>query len=293
MAGLKEIRLRIATVRSTRKITSAMKMVSAAKYHRAQDQHAHYTQYMESYARVMALALQHGSEDVPLLQPGPVEKPDLLLVLASNSAMCGAFNANVAKCAGQSYRELVGRKRQVVVWAYGRKAEDGLGHEGVPTAQHDEELVQHLVYDHVCALFEQLQHDFQSGAYHTVSVVYNVFHNAAQQSPKVLPVFPVHVEPREQTAQDDAVQREYIVEPSREALFASILPQYALLQLYGAFLDNMIGEHGARMTAMTQATDNADTLIGDLTLEYNKARQSAITNEIVEIVSGADALRGQ
>lgn len=293
MPGLKEIRLRLATVRSTRKITSAMKMVSAAKFHRAQGRHAHYSQYMERYRQVMALALQGGQGTGPLLQFGPAEKPDLLLVVASNSAMCGVFNASVVKLAVARYGELVGQQRSVAVWAYGRRAFEGLKRELIPVAAHDEELVQHLDYDKVCALYQQLQQDFQSGSYRTVSVVYNSFRNAAQQSPLVRQIFPVEVSPLEAQEAANAEHSEYIVEPSRQALFAAIVPQYALLQLYGAFLDNMIGEHGARMTAMTQATDNADTLIGDLTLEYNKARQSAITNEIVEIVSGADALRAQ
>lgn len=290
MAGLKEVRVRIGSVRSTRKITSAMKMVSAAKFHRAQGRHSHYQLFFEQFQHLMGLALAQGVHlEHPLMRAVNRESPALLLMFTSNGSMCGGYNNSLV----QQVRDRLQFARQAegkeyTVWAFGRKGADLLRKGGVLPNRSDEKLVDSPEYEPTMALYDELQAAFESGRYSQVFIAYNQFKTAASQIPVIRQLFPIHV----QEVTVDEVHLEYIFEPTVSEFFAYALPNYARLMLYGALLDNAIGEHGARMTAMTQATDNADTLLEDLTLEYNKARQSAITNELVEIVSGASALNG-
>ena len=278
MAGLKEIRVRIGSVRSTRKITSAMKMVSAAKFHRAQDGYSHYQSFLLQFQELMQLALSRGVQPRhSLMVATNVEAPLLVLMFSSNGSLCGGYNASVV----QLVRNLLAGRRQAgkatEVWAYGRKGGDLLSRSGVTLGRSDESAE---------LLYAELQRDFEAGKYSGVLLAFNRFRSASLQEPDTQQLFPIRVP----SFSAEESRREYIFEPSVNDFFAYALPHYARLMLFGALLDNNIGEYGARMSAMTQATDNADTLLDDLVLEYNKARQAAITNELVEIVSGAEAL---
>lgn len=290
MAGLKEVRVRIGSVRSTRKITSAMKMVSAAKFHRAQSQHSHYQLFFQQFQYLMGIALAQGVKlEHPLMRVANEEAPELVLVFTSNGSMCGGYNSALVQHVRDEFpRVCEGEGAGYAVWAFGRKGADLLSKSGVQIGRRDETLVDSPAYDPTMSLFDELQSVFEKGQYSRVVLAYNQFKTAASQTPVLRQLLPIEMP--EQSVEGGHL--EYIFEPTVGDFFAYALPNYARLMLYGALLDNAIGEHGARMTAMSQATDNADTLLEDLTLEYNKARQSAITNELVEIVSGASALNG-
>lgn len=289
MAGLKEVRGRIGSVRSTRKITSAMKMVSAAKFHRAQLGYDQYQLFLREFQRMLSLALSQGVKlEHPLMRRSNGDAPTLVLAFTSNSSMCGGYNNAVAQLVREEIQRHASEKRKCDVWAYGRKGADMLSKEGVRLGHRDEGLVDKPSYEEAMVLYDELQRSFEKGEYSQVLLAYNQFHTAASQEPVLRRLFPIEMPELDVKG----VQDEYIFEPTAEEFFAYALPNYTRLLLYGALQDNAIGEHGARMTAMMQATDNADALLDDLTLEYNKARQSAITNELVEIVSGADALNG-
>lgn len=289
MASLKDIRTRIASVRSTRKITSAMKMVAAAKYHRAQDKHTRFQDFMAHFERILSFALQvEQPVSHPLMTVANPEAGDLFLLFSSNTSLCGVYNANASRELLTHFSQLEDSCRATSdIWAFGRKGAELLIREGVKLAKRDEELVATPTFAQVTALFDEVLTAFSTGKYRSVQVVYNRFRNAAQQAPTILQLLPLTAPELQATLS----KHEYIFEPSVQELFDYALPHYARLQLYAAVMHNAIGEHGARMTAMTLATDNADSLISELTLQYNKARQAAITNELVEIVSGAEALK--
>lgn len=286
MASLKDIRIRIGSVKSTRKITSAMKVVSAAKFHKAQEQAVQFQRYLDKYRDTMAIALTAcGNVSHPLMTVVNPEAPVAVLVLTSNSSLCGGYNAGIIDFALRLLAEEKAKGRQVDFFALGKKAADGL--KSHPLVFTSEKLVDRPSFDLTGELFENLQKAFVAGKYSRVVVCYNKFQSAALQIPVsdvLLPCIPPD--------SGLAVGHEYIFEPDASSFFAYTLAHFASLQLYTAILNNYVGEHGARMTAMTQATDNANTLVDELTLEYNKARQAAITNEILEIVSGASALEG-
>lgn len=288
MASLKDIRTRILSVKSTRKITSAMKVVSAAKFHKAVEQQLRFQYYMERFQEVMALALRHSGNLVhPLLSAGSEDGAVAVVVLASNSSLCGAYNTNVVTSAVARLKELAGLKCSYELYAYGKRAIEGLVRAGYSPLVADVDLVDKPTFAQVLTLFDTLSEAFLSGRYSRVEVVYNHFHNAAVQEPRVRCLLPIELN----LPVKESKHLEYIFEPTPQKFFDYTLPQFGRLLLNTMVFSNYVGEHGARMTAMTQATDNADSLIEDLTLEYNKARQSAITNEILEIVSGSNALK--
>lgn len=309
MPSLKDIRIRIASVKSTRKITSAMKVVSAAKFHKAQDAQSHFQRYVDAYQYALGQAMHYcPGYDAPLMGVQNPDAPVVLLLLTSNSSLCGAYNSSVASLAlAEIYRlrqqaesqQAKSKRTQakdaqpipadaVKIYTFGRKGYDTLKREGVIPVENDTALVDKPSFQQAAVLFDSLATDFLAGRISGVRLCYNRFRTAASQEPVVEPLLPVTVS----LPQEALTSRvEYIFEPSAEQFFNYALPQYAKLLLYTSFMNNFVGEHGARMTAMTQATDNADSLIDELTLAYNKARQTAITNEILEIVSGADALK--
>lgn len=289
MGSLKDIRVRISSVKSTRKITSAMKVVSAAKFHKAQEQQQYFQHYMERFQHTMALAMRHSAGySHPLMEVAMPEAPVALLLFSSNSSLCGAYNTSVISCALARIRELHEGGREVVLFAFGKRAIEGLQRAGYTLEIADTELVNAPTFEEVINLFDTFSADFLTGCYSAVEVVYNHFHNAASQTPRVVSLLPI----APQLAVEASSRVEYIFEPTVRIFFDHTLPHYARLMLHTFVLSNYVGEHGARMTAMTQATDNANNLVDELTLEYNKARQAAITNEILEIVSGANALAG-
>ena len=286
MANLKEIRNRITSVSSTMQITSAMKMVSAAKLKKAQDA----ITAMRPYAEKLTELLQNLSSTLDGDTGGEYTKQReikkvLVIAVTSNRGLCGAFNTNVIKEV-KSRAELYAGK-QVDVFAIGKKGNDVLK-KSLTVADNQSGIFDELTFDNVAAIAESLTAKFISGEYDKIELVYNQFKNAATQiiqTEQFLPLAPI-VSDKVSTAGD------YIFEPSKEEIVLSLIPKSLKTQLYKAIRDSFASEHGARMTAMHKATDNATELRDQLKLTYNKARQAAITNEILEIVGGAEALKG-
>lgn len=286
MANLKEIRNRITSVSSTMQITSAMKMVSAAKLKKAQDA----ITAMRPYSEKLTELLQNLSATLDSDNGGvfaeqrPVNKV-LIVAITSNRGLCGAFNANVIKQIKNLQLGYAGK--QVDVLAIGKKGNDVLK-KTCNVVDNKSEIFDTLTFENVAEAAEALMEKFAAGEYDKIELVYNHFKNAATQvvlTEQFLPLEPLPV--NENTAN---TATDYIFEPSKEEIVLSLVPLSLKTQLYKAVRDSFASEHGARMTAMHKATDNATDLRNQLKLTYNKARQAAITNEILEIVGGAEAL---
>ncbi|MFC3334892.1 ATP synthase F1 subunit gamma [Flavobacterium palustre] len=284
MANLKEIRNRITSVSSTMQITSAMKMVSAAKLKKAQDA----ITAMRPYAEKLTELLQNLSAT---LEGGVGEefttqreiKKVLLVAITSNRGLCGAFNSNVIK--EVKNRAAFYEGKQVDVFAIGKKGNDVLSKTNTVVANQST-VFDDLTFDNVAAIAETLTQKFVDGEYDRIELVYNQFKNAATQivqTEQFLPLAPVK-------SDLNVAAGDYIFEPSKEEIVLTLIPKSLKTQLYKGIRDSFASEHGARMTAMHKATDNATALRNQLKLTYNKARQAAITNEILEIVGGAEAL---
>ncbi len=287
MANLKELRNRITTVSSTMQITSAMKMVSAAKLKRAQDAITQMRPYANKLEEILinVSATLDASEGVYARKSDKDEKV-LLVAISSNRGLCGAFNANVVKKVQSVINTHPGEEHEV--FCIGKKAYDSLRRRNVKMAGSSNELFDELTFDNAAAVAEKLMGFFTEGQYDRIELVYNQFKNAAVQiiqHEQFLPVREVKNEASHQTA-------DYIYEPDKEEILTDLIPKSLKTQLFKAALDSNAAEHGARMTAMHKATDNASELKRTLKLDYNKARQAAITNEILEIVGGAEALNG-
>ena len=284
MANLKEIRNRINSVSSTMQITSAMKMVSAAKLKKAQDA----ITAMRPYAEKLTELIQNISSTLEgdaagvYAEQREVNKV-LLVVVTSNRGLCGAFNANVIK-ATRSLIDKTYADKQVDVLTIGKKGFDLVGKTETVFANRSD-LFDALTFVNVEAVAQQIMDAFIEGSYDKVEVIYNQFKNAATQivqTEQFLPLKPIETESN--------VTVDYIYEPSKEEIILNLIPASLKTQLYKAVLDSNAAEHGARMTAMHKATDNAKDLRDQLKLTYNKARQAAITTELLEIVGGAEAL---
>jgi F-type H+-transporting ATPase subunit gamma len=289
MANLKEIRTRIVSVNSTMQITSAMKMVSAAKLKRAQDAITRMRPYAEKLKDILENASASVGVEGSIFSQQRDAKVVWVVVITSNRGLCGGFNNNVIKEA----RRVVSANKdaQVKVIALGKKGADffrksaqwadGAVNEN-PNAIFDQ-----LTFDHASSIGQNFLNAFAAGHVDKVIMVYNRFKNAAVQvvtAEQLLPVLP--------PVTQGNVSLDYIFEPGKEQIVAELIPRSLKVQLYKALLDSFAAEHGARMTAMHKATDNAGELVKDLKLTYNKARQAAITGEILEIVAGAEALNG-
>lgn len=287
MANLKEIRNRITSVSSTMQITSAMKMVSAAKLKKAQDA----ITAMRPYAEKLTELLQNLSSTLEGEVGGNYTKQReinkvLVVAITSNRGLCGAFNSNVikqTKLIVDSYPN-----KQVDVFAIGKKGNDILC-KTTSVISNQSAIYDNLSFDAAAAIAQTLTDKFINGDYDKIELVYNQFKNAATQIVQVeqfLPLAAIKSDKIETTTGD------YIFEPSKEEIVEILIPKMLKTQLYKSIRDSFASEHGARMTAMHKATDNATDLRNHLKLTYNKARQAAITNEILEIVGGAEALKG-
>jgi F-type H+-transporting ATPase subunit gamma len=287
MANLKSLRTRITSVSSTMQITSAMKMVSAAKLKRAQDQITRMRPYAQKLQGILSNVSASLDASEGVFSAQREVKRVLLVAITSNRGLCGAFNANVIKA---SRREMARLKREGVeasVVTIGKKAFDLLRKDNATIKLNASDVYNQLSYDAVAAVANQIMDGFQAGEYDEVTLIYNQFKNAAVQVLQVEPYLPmVPAESAQATSSD------YLFEPAKQAIVEDLIPLSLRVQLYKAVLDSNASEHGARMTAMHKATDNAKSLQKSLKLEYNKARQAAITNEILEIVGGAEALKG-
>jgi F-type H+-transporting ATPase subunit gamma len=292
MANLKEVRNRIVSVSSTQQITSAMKMVSAAKLRRAQDAITQMRPYASKLKEILEnLSASLDSSEGVYSKQRPV-KNVLLVAITSNRGLCGGFNANVLKMASRMAREEY-KGCNVSVLCIGKKATDffkktDYGIVGSDLPRGLNELFDDLTFANVAPVAEKIMDGFANGEFDKVELIYNQFKNAAVQvtvAEQFLPVQP----PAEGKK---GKSTEYIFEPNKEFIVQDLIPRSLKTQLFKALLDSHAAEHGARMTSMHKATDNAGALIKELKLTYNKARQAAITNEILEIVGGAEALAG-
>ncbi len=294
MANLKAIRIRISSVKSTRQITSAMKMVSAAKLRKAQDKIVRLRPYASKLHEILVNLSQSLADAEIENVYGRVSEPRriLIVVVTSNRGLCGAFNSNAFKEA----RRLAVEKYcdqfssgNVRFLAIGKKGYDFLRKQKMPIAGENNDMLNELTFEKCAITAEKVMESFVKGEYDRVEIIYNHFKNAAVQiltNEVFLPVEPSSIE------KTGTLPVDYIYEPDKEEIIKELIPKSLKIQFYKAVLDSYVAENGARMTAMHKATDNATTMIRELTLQYNKARQAAITNQILEVVSGAEALKG-
>ena len=289
MANLKEIRTRISSVNSTKKITSAMKMVAAAKLRKAQTAIIQMRPYAEKLHNIMdhVMSSTESFEDNVYGDQRKVERV-LFITIASNKGLCGAFNANVVKkaeeLAQKDYSELF-EKGLVDIYTIGKKANDLLHSRKITVKNSFGEIYSDLNFTTVSELAQKIMDQFTDKEYDQVHIIYNQFKNVAVQKLTVEQFLPISLENNE-----DSFPSDYIFEPNKEQIIEQMIPYALKIQLYKAILDSNASEQGARMTAMHKATDNATEILKELKLTYNKARQAAITNEILEIVGGAEAL---
>jgi len=291
MGNLKEIRTRISSVTSTKKITSAMKMVSASKFKKSQDILLKYKPFYDNYKSMLDKVIEHqGTSSVKFCEDRKEINNIGLLVITSNSSMCGSFNQNVIKKVFEAYYQLsiTYPKAKIHILAIGKKGADILVKRGIPVSkQFPHSAVDKPNISITKTIFSELSDMFLKKEFDRIDIVYNSFKNAAVQVQTQHQLFPFVVSKAETSTKTDL-----IIEPDSNYFIQKIVPKLLLYQVHGAILDSTTAEHGARMTAMHQATDNATDLLRDLTLQYNKERQAAITKEILEIVSGANALKG-
>jgi F-type H+-transporting ATPase subunit gamma len=285
MANLKEIRNRITSIKSTMQITSAMKMVSAAKLKKAQDAIVAMRPYSSKLTELLQnlSATLDGDTGGAYSTEREVSKV-LLVVVTSNRGLCGGFNSSITKTVIKTVAEKYADK-QVDVLSIGKKGGDVLSKE-YEIVSNRNDIYDDLTFDNVALIAENLMSLYVDGSYDKIELVYNQFKNAATQLPQVeqfLPIKPVE-------GGEAITNSDYIFEPSKIEIVEALIPKSLKTQLYKAIRDSFASEHGARMTAMHKATDNASELRDELLLTYNKARQAAITNEILEIVGGAEAL---
>jgi F-type H+-transporting ATPase subunit gamma len=292
MANLKEVRNRITSVSSTQQITSAMKMVSAAKLRKAQDAIIQMRPYANKLKEILEnLSASLDSSEGIYAKQRPV-KNVMLVVITSNRGLCGGFNANVIKAANRIAKEEY-KGANVSILPIGKKAADFFKKSSysvvsLETPRGLNELFDALTFANVAPVAEKIMQAFAEGKFDKIELVYNQFKNAAVQitmTEQFLPIQPP-------AAKNITKTKEYIFEPNKQFIVEDLIPRSLKTQLFKALLDSNAAEHGARMTAMHKATDNAGALIKELKLAYNKARQAAITNEILEIVGGAEALAG-
>lgn len=288
MANLKEIRNRISSVSSTMQITSAMKMVSAAKLKKAQDAITTMRPYADKQTELLQSLSATLDGDIGSDYTADREvKKVLLVAISSNRGLAGAFNSNIVKSSLSLINETY-KEKQVDFFTLGKKANDILNKEQT-IIENNTEIFDELTYDNNAQIAQKLMNLFTYGTYDKIILIYNKFKNAATQvimNEQFLPIVS-NQEPDEKVEVSD-----YIFEPSKEKIVEELIPKSLKMQLFKALRDSSASEHGARMTAMHKATDNATELRDALTLQYNKARQAAITNEILEIVGGAEALAG-
>ena len=287
MANLKEIRSRITSVGSTMQITSAMKMVSAAKLKRAQDA---ITQ-MRPYSNKLSELLKNLSGSLDASDGGVYAqkrevKKVLLVTITSNRGLCGGFNAYIIK----KTKDLINneyKNKEVNILSIGKKSSEHFTKNGFNVVSNHDDLFADLTFDNVSKVAEYIMDQFVKGDYDKIDLVYNQFKNAATQIIMAENFLPIQADKNQETVSGD-----YIFEPQKQEIVERMIPKSLKTQLFKAILDSHAAEHGARMTAMHKATDNAGELKKELTLTYNKARQAAITGEILEIVGGAEALNG-
>ncbi|WP_181306693.1 ATP synthase F1 subunit gamma [Rufibacter sp. XAAS-G3-1] len=292
MASLKEVRNRIVSVGSTQQITKAMKMVAAAKLRRSQDNIMRmrpYAQRLNSILSNLSNVSGEGGENV-YAQKRDVQRV-LIIAVTSDRGLCGAFNSNVMKAVNNLINERYSTQAaagNIEIMAIGKKGHEYFTKRNVPTAGDYTTIFGNLTFERVRVAAEQAMEGFRTGLYDQVDLVYNEFKNVATQVIRTEQFLPIQETPGEQNA--SPMESDYIFEPSKEEILEQLIPKSLKIQVYKAVLESNASEHGARMTAMDKATENAGELLKQLKLTYNRTRQAAITTEILEIVGGAEAL---
>jgi F-type H+-transporting ATPase subunit gamma len=296
LASLKEVRIRIESINSTQQITSAMKLVAASKLRRTQNAVQALAPFAGKLREILGnlTSSLENTDEAVYTKLRPVQRA-LLLVVTSNRGLCGPFNGNVIKTAkayiDENYRE-INQKGQLDIYTIGKKATDFFRKNKFNVVNANNDIFDALTFANTTVIAEELMAAFASKKYDKIEIIYNHFKNAGQQVLTIdqyLPIIPVAVAANTKAS---AQKADYIFEPEKSALIRELLPKVLKVQLYKTILDSYAAEHGARMTAMSQATENAKDILKQLRLSYNKARQGAITKELLEIVSGAEALRG-
>ena len=289
MPNLSDLKNRIASVKSTRKITKAMQMVASAKLRRAQDAAQAGRPYAERFNAVMAgLAASVGAtEGGPKLLTGTgSDQTQLLVVMTAERGLCGGFNSNIVKLARMAAKQLLAEGKTVKILTVGKKGRESLKREfGALILDHvDLSDVKRVGYDNATAIAQNVLHRFDAGEFDVAKIFYSEFGSVVNQIPTELQVIPAKFE----AATDEGTVYGY--EPSEEGILADLLPRSVATQIFTALLENAASEQGARMSAMDNATRNAGEMIDKLTIQYNRSRQAKITNELIEIISGAEAL---
>ena len=287
MLSLKALRRRIASIRSTQQITRAMKMVAAARLRRAQERIIEARPFADKMREVLqSLSLRTDPEVHPLLARREMKRVELV-VITTDRGLCGSFNQNVFRRVERFFRENRPLHEEISLTLVGRKGLEYFRRRGASIIRDYVNRFRDIDYEAAATIGKDVIEDYTSEAVDGVFLVYNEFRSPLIQRvmiKELLPIEPIEAEP-------DYYPVEYIYEPSADAILSELLPRYVEVQIYRALLESVAGEHGARMTAMDAATENAQDMIERLTLMYNKARQSAITKEMLEIVAGAEALR--
>lgn len=290
MANLKAIRTRITSVKNTRKITRAMKLVAAARLRKAQENITRMRPYALSTLQMLSsLAARAGSDEElhPLLARREPKRV-MLLVLTSDRGLAGAFNSGISKAAYRQYQELLADGREVSVAVIGRKGAEYFKRRNVPIAHAFSNVYEALSYKKASDIGDQVVIEYTGHALDAVYLCYNEFKSAISQkvvSEQLLPIAPMEVS-------DGQGAIDFIYEPDQRTILSTLLTLYVNVEIYRALLESVASEHGARMTAMDNATNNAADMIAALTLQANRARQAAITTELMEIIGGAEALKG-
>ncbi|MBN8835747.1 MAG: ATP synthase F1 subunit gamma [Sphingobacteriia bacterium] len=298
MAGqLKEVRNRIKSVQSTQQITKAMKMVSAAKLRRAQDAIIQMRPYAKKLQEMLSNIVSNteSSSGLKLAEERAIEKV-LIITITSDRGLCGAYNSNLIKLTKAVVAEKYAAQQQkgnVTIWNIGKKGWESLSKAGYKTDATYKDIFLHLNFDNVQKVAQAAVKAFEAKEFDVVEVIYSEFKNAATQSFIAEQFLPIpKVIPAVNTNKPAAKKADFIFDPNKEELIAELMPKILNTQLYKAVLDGNASEHGARMTAMDKASENANELLKSLKISYNRARQAAITTELTEIVSGAAALQG-
>ena len=288
MPSLKEIRARIASVASTEKITSAMKMVAAAKLKKSEGLTTSFLPYKNKLSEALANYLGSLEEavSIPLMEKREAKKVTLI-AFSSTNGLCGVYNSNIFKLFKNTYDEYAQRvgADHIAVHIFGKKLNDYAKKCGIPVTQFHKSLADELTYDQTSAFSDQMVERFLNHETDKVVMVYNHFKNAGVQTPTCETVLPL-----EPTVMEAGKSFDYIVEPNKEEFINLLVPKVIRTKFYAIMLDTFTAEHAARMTAMHIASDNANTLLQELKRQYNRARQDVITNELIDIVGGAEAL---
>jgi F-type H+-transporting ATPase subunit gamma len=287
MANLKSIKKRIVSVKNTRQITKAMKMVSAAKLRRAQENVVAARPYAKKLAEVLErLAASQEADANPLMVQRETRRA-LLVVVTSDRGLCGGFNANLSKAAERFIKERQGEFSELSLMTIGRKGYEFLRNRHT-VRKHHGNIFSTLSYQTAALVAQELIEGYLAEEYDQVFIIYNAFKSVMSQDITLEQLLPIA--PQEKEGEEQGV--EYIYEPSKAALLDELLPKHIEVQVFKSLLESVASEHGARMTAMDAASKNATEMIGKLTLIYNRARQAAITTELMEIISGAESIKG-